>query len=65
MGVGISGSGGGEDGAAVPHRHEEAVPVGHAVEEVTRPEVRAVQFAPSGEVRMAPFLPTATKRPFP
>jgi hypothetical protein len=29
-GVEASGSGGGEDGAAAPHRHEGTVPVGHA-----------------------------------
>jgi hypothetical protein len=29
------------------------------------PEVRGVQLTPSGEVRMVPPSPTATKRPFP
>jgi hypothetical protein len=40
-----------------PHRHEEAVPVGHAWSQSPVPEVRRVQFTPSGEVRMAPIIP--------
>jgi hypothetical protein len=37
-----------------PHRHEEAVPVGHVPERVLVPEVRRVQVTPSVEVRMVP-----------